>query len=77
MPFNKLFVIAPMLLAVHKLDSKSLDTILFVRCAYVFAHVIVASCVLYYIIKSRALAAGKYDSTAIYVLPPGTFIARY
>jgi len=61
---------APMLLAVRKLDSESLDTILYVRCAYAFAQVIVVTCVLYCIIKARALAAGKYGSTAIYVPPP-------
>ena len=70
MPFNKLFVMAPMLLAVRKLDSESLDTILYVRCAYAFAQVIVVTCVLYCIIKAKALAAGKYGSTAIYVPPP-------
>jgi len=59
-----------MLLAVRKLDSESLDTILYVRCAYAFAQVIVVTCVLYCIIKARALAAGKYGSTAIYVPPP-------
>lgn len=69
--FNKLFVMAPVMLAARKLDAEDPTTVQYLRIAYGSMQTICVLIVVYTFMKASALS-GKETSKVIFVPAPPT-----